>query len=290
MIDISGSGVTENDVLAHALTNTSKLTNNIPSYLVQCSSAFVNEYTWKDYSDWDMQTSQKELEHHPRRAEIRIRLHLCFTKPHGHHTLSIPVPSSHHLHTLSPCCVSEAFQPSCTLHTSVWNWKGHQKSHPKANHPLSGEEWHVHINMSIPTQMQWYNTHHGFLFYTCIAWVSCRNDDTRLPTSLETRYWYSCHHQWDAMSCIICNINEIQPYTIYNISAGLCWPPVYESWFATSTATSVKSARALTGGEQLVVGDLKSFFLWWDQMKTNILIGKICNWCLTRHIFCFYVQ
>jgi len=48
MIDVSGSGVTENDVFAHALTNTSELPDNIPSYLVRRSSAFVNEYARKD--------------------------------------------------------------------------------------------------------------------------------------------------------------------------------------------------------------------------------------------------
>ena len=189
--------------------------------------------------------------------------HFSHTPPHDH---SLPpicdFPDEKHvLNSLTLPNDSETLSSLLqTCQTLVQPSQRHQKSCPKANHPLSREKWHVHINTSIQSQMEWYNTHHGFLFDTYIAWASCRNDDTRLPTSLETKYWHSCNLWWVAMSYIICDINEIQPYTVYTFWAGLRWPPVYISWSATSTATSVKLARALTGGKQLEVGDLKRFF------------------------------
>jgi len=47
MIDISGSGVTDSDIMSHAFANASQ-EDEIPSLLIQRSSAFINEYTHKD--------------------------------------------------------------------------------------------------------------------------------------------------------------------------------------------------------------------------------------------------
>jgi len=47
MSDISGSGVTDSDIMSHAFANASQ-EDEIPSFLIWRSSAFINEYACKD--------------------------------------------------------------------------------------------------------------------------------------------------------------------------------------------------------------------------------------------------